>query len=273
VSVNGGGGRTSRCGPVRFVLDSPSVRILVSNDDGIGAPGLEALAAVLEKMGRVFVCAPESARSGSSSSLTLHEPLQVRRLGPRRWSVRGNPADAVKIALRELLPAPPDLVVAGINDGLNCGVNILYSGTVAAALEGAQYGIPSFALSRRQSGGAGFREEALRALRLVRGLHALRPREAVVFNINFPGGTPKGIRVTVAEPAPYRDRYHRRRDPRGRVYYWLSGEPPRRLRLDGRATDEWAVSRGYVSVTPLRRDLTDRDLLGDLERGIGTLAL
>lgn len=255
------------------MIDCPSVRILVSNDDGIGAPGLEALAAALRRLGRVFVCAPESTRSGSSSGLTIHEPLQVQRRGAGCWSVRGNPADAVKIALRELLPSPPDLVVSGINDGLNCGVNILYSGTVAAALEGVQYGIPSFAVSRRYSGRRDFGREARLAARLVRWLYDLRPREAAAFNINFPGGPPKGILATAAEPAPYRDRYHRRRDPRGRIYYWLTGGPPRRLRVDGHATDEWAVSRGYVSVTPLRRDLTDRRLLGELERGIHELDL
>lgn len=255
------------------MIDSSSVRILVCNDDGIEAPGLEALAEGLQDLGRVFVCAPESPRSGASSGLTLQDPLHVRRLGPGRWSVRGNPADAVKIALRELLPSPPQMVVSGINNGLNCGVNILYSGTVAAALEGAQYGIPSFAVSRRYSPRRDYRREARLAVRLVRYLYDRHRRKGIVFNINLPGGIPRGVLVTVAEPAPYRERYHRRRDPRGGVYYWLTGGPPRRLRLDGGATDEWAVSRGFLSVTPLRRDLTDHRFLVELRREIEDLSL
>ncbi len=248
------------------MVDSPPVRILLSNDDGVRAPGLHALAAALKKLGRVFICAPESVRSGVSSALTINEPLQVEEVSRDCWAVNGNPADAVKIALKELLPAPPDLVVSGINNGLNCGANIIYSGTVAAALEGALYGITSFAVSRTFSGSGGYGAESRLAARLVRRLAALHPRAAGVFNINLPKGRPRGAIATVAEPAPYNDGYRRRRDPRGRAYYWLSGEPPRKLGLNGRATDEWAVARGYVSVTPLRRDLTDLRLLDDLER-------
>ena len=242
------------------------MRILLSNDDGVHAPGLHALAAALRKLGRVFICAPESVRSGASSGLTIHKPLQAPRIARDCWAVSGNPADAVKLALRELLPARPDIVVSGINNGLNTGSNIVYSGTVAAALEGALYGITSFAVSREFTDDEDYREEARLAARLVKRLFALRPRAANVFNINIPRGRPRGVVAAAAELAPYRDRYDRRRDPRGRAYYWLRGEPPRKLLLDGRPSDEWAVCRGWVSVTPLRRDLTDLPLLEDLER-------
>ena len=248
------------------MVDSTRVKVLLSNDDGVHAPGLHALAAALRKLGRVFICAPDTVRSGASSALTIHEPLQVHRVAPDCWGVSGNPADAVKVALRELLPARPDLVVSGINNGLNTGSNIVYSGTVAAALEGALAGITSFAVSREFREDGDFRSEARLAARLVERLAGLHPRSSSVFNINIPRGRTRGVVVAAAELAPFRDRYHRRRDPRGRTYYWLRGEPPRRLRLDGRPTDEWAVSRGYVSVTPLRRDLTDLRLLEDLER-------
>jgi 5'-nucleotidase len=216
----------------------------------------------------VFICAPEGGRSGASSGLTIHRPLQARELSRDCWAVAGNPADAVKLALRELLPRPPDLVVSGINNGLNAGSNIVYSGTVAAALEGALYGITSFAVSREFADNDEFRAEARLAARLVSKLSRLHPRSAAVFNINIPRGRPRGVIAAAAEPAPYRDGYCRRRDPRGQRYYWLRGEPPRRLGRNGRATDEWAVTRGYVSVTPLRRDFTDLSLLEGLDRGL-----
>ncbi len=250
------------------MIHSLPVRILISNDDGVAAPGLHGLAAALRKLGRVFICAPEGGRSGASSGLTLHKPLRVHPAGRDCWSVSGNPADAVKIALRELLPARPDLVVSGINNGLNTGSNILYSGTVAAALEGVQNGITSFAVSREFSEDGDFRTEARLAVRLVARLAALHPRAANVFNINIPLGKIRGIVAAATELTPYRDRYERRRDPRGRHYYWLRGVPPRRLRNNGRVTDDLAIARGFVTVTPLRRDLTDPGLLEDLDRGL-----
>jgi 5'-nucleotidase len=241
-----------------------AVKILLSNDDGVSAPGLHAMAAALRKLGTVTICAPEGPKSGASSSLTLYRPLMVTEVAEGCWSVSGNPADAVKLALNELLGGRPDVVVSGINNGLNTGSNVLYSGTVAAALEGAQYGILSFAVSRKFADNEDFRAEARLASGLVARLarrHAGRP---VVFNINIPGGTPKGVQATLTEPTPYTDRYDRRQDPRGRTYFWLRGEPPRASEKNGRATDDWAVARGYVAVTPLRRDLTDPTLLDDL---------
>ncbi len=247
------------------VIHSPRVRILLSNDDGVTAPGLHAMAAALRKLGEVWICAPEGPRSGASSALTLYEPLLVTEVGKRCWSVSGNPADAVKIALTELVPARPDVVVSGINNGLNCGSNVLYSGTVAAALEGAQAGITSFAVSRKVSPREDFRAEAAAAARIVARLAARHPRSALAFNINLPPGRPRGVRAAATELAPYKDRYDRRTDPRGRTYYWLRGEPPRSWERNGRLTDEGAVAQGYVSVTPLRRDLTDPRMIVDLE--------
>jgi 5'-nucleotidase len=241
------------------------VKILLSNDDGVSAPGLHAMAEALRRFAEVDICAPEGPRSGASSALTLYEPLLVTEVAPRCWSVSGNPADAVKLALHELLSGRPDLVVSGINNGLNCGSNVLYSGTVAAALEGAQAGITSFAVSRKFSTRDDFGAEAALAARLVARLARRHPRRPIAFNINLPSGRPKGVRITTTEMAPYTDRYDRRTDPRGRTYYWLRGEPPRPFARNGRMTDEAAAAKGYVSVTPLRRDLTDPGLLADLE--------
>ncbi len=242
------------------------MKILISNDDGVQAPGLHALAAALRRLGEVSICAPEGPRSAASSALTLHKPLIVQEVSKRCWTLNGTPADAVKLALHELLDGPPDIVVSGINNGLNTGSNVVYSGTVAAALEGAQYGITSFAVSRKAALSEDFRSEAKVAAGLIARLAARYPRTPTVFNINLPTGKPRGVEVTATEMTPYDDVYDRRRDPRGRTYFWLRGTPPRNVQRDGQATDDWAVGRGFVSVTPLRRDLTDPILLGDLSR-------
>jgi 5'-nucleotidase len=242
------------------------VKILLSNDDGVSAPGLHQMASALRKVGEVFICAPEGPRSGTSSALTLYAPLLVTEVAPRCWSVSGNPADAVKLALTELMGSRPDLVVSGINNGLNCGSNVLYSGTVAAALEGAQAGIPSFAVSRKVAENENFRSEAKVATDIISKLLSHGAGGATVYNINIPGGKARGIVSTTTELMPYTDRYDRRVDPRGRVYYWLRGEPPRQTRGNGHLTDEAAVARGFVAVTPLRRNLTDPKLLEHLAR-------
>lgn len=241
------------------------MKILLSNDDGVSAPGLHRMADALRPLGEVYICAPEGPRSGASSSLTLYQPLLVTEVAERCWSVSGNPADAVKLALNELVGSRPDVVVSGINNGLNCGANVLYSGTVAAALEGAQAGVTSFAVSRRASADEDCRAEARLAAKIIGRLAKRHPRSAVVFNLNIPPGRPKGIKATVTERTPYVDRYDQRTDPRGRTYYWLRGEPPRSACRDGPCTDEWAVANGWCSVTPLRRDLTDPSLVASLE--------
>lgn len=246
-----------------------AVNILLSNDDGVSAPGLHQLAAALRRLGEVFICAPDRVRSGASSALTLHEPLVAEERLPGCWSVSGTPADAVKLALHELMKEPPDLVVSGINNGLNTGSNVIYSGTVAAALEGIQYGYPAVAISRKFSEDDDFRAQSKFSARLVERLleNGVSPR--TVYNVNLPSGRPRGVKVTTTEMTPYDDRFERRRDPRGRTYFWLRGQPPRRLRKNGRATDDWAIARGFATVTPLRRDLTERDRLADLDRLFG----
>jgi 5'-nucleotidase len=242
------------------------VKILLSNDDGVTASGLHQMADALRRLGDVYVCAPEGPRSGASSALTLYEPLLVTEVGPKIWSVSGNPADAVKLALTELVGSRPDIVVSGINNGLNCGSNVLYSGTVAAALEGAQAGIPSFAVSRRAAPNDLYKAEAKVAAQIIEKLSAGPSGANTVYNINIPAGKTKGVVTATTELMPYTDRYDRRVDPRGRVYYWLRGEPPRQTKGNGQLTDEAAVAKGYIAVTPLRRNLTDETLLEKLSR-------
>ena len=242
------------------------MKILLSNDDGVTAPGLHQMADALRRLGDVYVCAPEGPRSGASSALTLYEPLLVTEVGPHVWSVSGNPADAVKFALTELIGSRPDIVVSGINNGLNCGSNVLYSGTVAAALEGAQAGIPSFAVSRKAAPNENYKSEAKTAAQIIEKLVGGPAGLNTVYNINIPAGKTKGVVTATTELMPYTDRYDRRVDPRGRVYYWLRGEPPRETRGNGHLTDEAAVAKGYVAVTPLRRNLTDESLIEQLSR-------
>ncbi|HZE95860.1 MAG TPA: 5'/3'-nucleotidase SurE [Planctomycetota bacterium] len=242
------------------------MKILLSNDDGVTAPGLHQMGAELRKLGEVYICAPEGPRSGASSSLTLYSPLHVTEVAPRCWSVSGHPADAVKLALTELLGGRPDIVVSGINNGLNCGSNVLYSGTVAAALEGAQAGILSFAVSRKVATNDNYRSEAKIAARIIETLSTSSTPGTTVYNINIPAPKCRGVVTAMTELMPYVDRYDRRVDPRGRVYYWLRGEPPRPSKSNGHWTDEAAVARGFVAVTPLRRNLTDESLIRDLSR-------
>ena len=176
----------------------------------------------------------------------------------------GTPGDAVKLAIHELLRRRPDVVVSGINNGLNTGCNVIYSGTVAAALEAAQVGITAFALSRPFAADDEFRSQAKLSARLVAALLPGRLGRRTAYNINLPPRkTPRGVRVTTVEMTPFEDRFERRTDPRGRTYFWLRGTPPRRLPRGGRPTDDAAVQDGYVSVTPLRRDFCDAALVDD----------
>ncbi|HEX7899362.1 MAG TPA: 5'/3'-nucleotidase SurE [Planctomycetota bacterium] len=243
------------------------MRILLSNDDSVAAAGLHQLAEELRKLGDVFIAAPDRVRSGASSALTIAEPILATEVGKDIWSVTGTPADSVKLAIHELMKRPPDVVVSGINNGLNTGSNVLYSGTVAAALEGAQYGITAFAISRPFGENDRFRSEAKLSAKVVAKLMSGRLGRRTAYNINLPPNKkPRGVLVTTVEPRPYQDRFDKRVDPRGRTYYWLRGTPPREVPRNGRASDDWAIENGYVSVTPLRRDLTDASLLDDAAR-------
>jgi 5'-nucleotidase len=258
------------------------MRVLLTNDDGIHAPGITALARLLRRKARVSVCAPLRQRSADSSSISLYEPLIVERRrerGALRVAVDGTPADCVKLALSELMDEPPNLVISGINDGLNTGSNILYSGTVAAALEASQFGIPAVALSREGGGDPDFRETALLGWRLARWLYRRGAEPRIVYNVNFPAlpaARLRGVLITRQEATPYQDAFERRVDPRGRTYYWLCGSPEARFRNffarnghDQDPTDAYAVANGYVSVTPLCRDLTSHDVLRTLRSGPG----
>jgi len=242
------------------------MRILLTNDDGVLAPGLMAMYRELEQLGSVHVVAPDSAQSAVAHAITLHAPLMVRRIHVRNefeaWSVDGRPADCVKLALRELLDEPPDLVVAGINDGANVGINVLYSGTVAAAAEGAFFGIPSVAVSLEHGQELDFREAAAIACRLIRQMVASGLGAGQLINLNIPAlgpQRPRGVKIVPQSTQVMEDRYERQSRSGGQECFWLRGDfgDP----TSQSDTDLHAIRDGYVAITPLHFDMTHTEQL------------
>src|SRR4051794_14056266 len=205
------------------------MRILLTNDDGIYAPGLRALLPELRKLGEVVVVAPATEQSAVGHSVTLMTPLIVQEVldenrQPLGWAVEGRPADCVKLALRELLAEPPDLVVSGLNAGSNAGINVLYSGTVAAAIEGAFFRRTSIAcsLEYKKVRPLDYAQAASHARAVIAQIMAKRPADGSLFNVNIPAlerGPVRGIKVLPQNVAPYVETFDRRTDPRGRVYF------------------------------------------------------
>lgn len=248
------------------------MHILVTNDDGAFAPGLRALSKELARLGKVTVIAPHFEQSGVGHSITLLAPLVVKAVddddgSPLGYSVEGSPADCVKLAILELMDRPPDLIVSGINSGANVGINVLYSGTVAAAIEGAFFKITSIAVSLELAEHFDYPHAAKDAVRVIERILAQRPPAGSLFNVNLPSfsrGAPKGVRVVPMSVGRHGEAFERRKDPRGRTYYWLTYAPP--YHLDGPDSDVSCLSDGYITVTPLHFDLTRHDRLADVTR-------
>ena len=240
------------------------MRILLTNDDGIHAPGLEVLEAIARRLSDdIWICAPTEEQSGAGHSLTLTRPVRLRRHDERRFSVSGTPTDSVTMALRKVMPAPPDLILSGVNRGANMGDDVTYSGTVSAALEGALAGIRSIALSQvytREGLGEAVPFEAAEAW----GARVLRPlldapfAERTLVNVNFPplgADAVKGIRVVRQGFHDYaRGSLVESTDPRGFPYFWFGLHGIEHT--PGHQTDLEAIADGFVSVTPLQLDLT-----------------
>lgn len=244
--------------------------ILVSNDDGIHAPGLLALAEALEAVGTVYVVAPDRERSTVGHALTLHRPLRAEQLAARRYRVNGTPSDCVNLGILGILPSRPSLVLAGINHGGNLGDDVTYSGTVSAAMEGTLLGIPSVAISLASDGEDGLRGAAgfgaaLVALILSKGM----PKDTLL-NVNVPA-QPTGVKVTKLGRRTYSEKVVEETDPRGKRYYWIGAGPP--LWEAGDETDFAAVQKGLISVTPLHLDLTNYQALEALKGWEEHLAL
>lgn len=236
-------------------------RILVTNDDGIHSVGLAQLATALEALGTVYVVAPMSEMSGASHSLTLSRPLRIRHVGERQWAVDGTPTDCVLLALNQILTADerPDVCVSGINYGANLGEDVSYSGTVAGALEATHLGVPSLALSLAARRDFDFTEATQFAVQAVRKVLQEGLPPGTLLNINLPPGPFKGARVTRQGMKMARPVITAHLDPRQKPYYWISEQYYGRDAETG--TDYQAVADGYVSVTPLRSELTDHRAL------------
>lgn len=248
------------------------MRILLTNDDGILAPGLEALYRAVSDFGEVDVVAPESQQSAAGHAISVRTPLVVHRVKVKDlfhgYSVDGSPADCVKLALLELLPQRPDFVLSGINAGANTSINVLYSGTVAGAVEAAFYGIPSIAFSLELSDVLDFGRASVIARALFANYAAQKPYRGMCLNVNIPAldkGWPEGVRVCPQAMVPMLDHYIKGGSPDGMSIYTLDGRMPNRDH-DAPETDLAAMLDRYVSITPLRFDMTDRTALPEVER-------
>ncbi len=253
------------------------MKILATNDDGIDAPGLRALVVALREVGEVVVVAPDHNWSAAGLTKTMHKPLRISKArfpdGSTAYTTNGAPSDCVALALLGILPQPPDLVVSGINLGANMADDILYSGTVAAAMEGVISGIPSLAVSLdtyeslQDPGGeeADFTYAAQFTARLV---HQMRERSlppGILLNVNVPSLLPSeiaGVEITRLGRRLYEGALVERRDPRGRSYYWIGGGKPGGVTEEG--TDIWALANKRISITPLQLDMTDHSLIAEL---------
>ncbi|MGH9430122.1 MAG: 5'/3'-nucleotidase SurE [Terriglobia bacterium] len=234
-------------------------RLLLTNDDGVQAPGLKALEDALSPLGEVMVVAPDREMSGTSQSLTLHSPLRVRQLDERHYSVSGTPADAVILALHRLLPERPDLVVSGINPGGNLGENVVYSGTVAAAMEATLHGVSGIAMSLASRQELNFSVAAAFAAQIAAQVLAEGLPPGVMLNVNVPRGEIRGISLTRQSRKVSQNIIHEKHDPRGRPYYWQDESVDvNRVEAD---SDYAAILAHRISITPLQADRTDNPSL------------
>lgn len=248
--------------------------ILVTNDDGITAPGLRMLIRIMRELGEVVVVAPDSPQSGMGHAITVDSTLFSTRVvidseegAPNEYSCSGTPADCVKLALREILDRKPDLCVSGINHGSNASINVIYSGTMSAAIEAGVEGIPAIGFSLCDYAWEANFQPAQQSVKTIAD-EALRHGipEGTVLNVNIPktDAEPKGIKVCRQARANWKERFDKRTSPSGKDYYWLTGEFE--VLDKGKDTDEWALAQGYVSVVPTQFDLTAYHTIPQLNR-------
>ena len=245
--------------------------ILVTNDDGINAPGIRALITVMNTIGDVVVVAPDSPQSGMGHAITLNATLYSKEVhldnGPQKeFSCSGTPADCVKLAIREMLDRTPDLCVSGINHGSNASINVIYSGTMSAAIEAGIEGIPAIGFSLLDYSLEADFEPAKKYIKLlVEECLAQGLPSGVVLNVNIPKLPQekiKGVKVCRQADAYWQEKFDKRTSPLGRDYYWLTGEFINKDK--GEDTDEWALANGYVSVVPVQFDLTAHHAIKDI---------
>ena len=234
--------------------------ILVTNDDGITAPGLRNLIHIMNEFGDVYVVAPDSPQSGMGHAITIDSTLHIESLviddGPQKeFSCSGTPADCVKLAVNEILDRKPDLCVSGINHGSNCSINVIYSGTMSAAIEAGIEGIPSVGFSLLDHNwNANFEETKKYVRQITKSILNNGLPQGVIFNVNFPKGPIKGLKVCRQAKANWIEEFDKRTNPQGKEYYWLTGKF---VNLDkGEDTDIYALEQQYATVVPVQFDLT-----------------
>ncbi len=244
--------------------------ILVTNDDGIYAPGIYALWKAMQSVGDVFIAAPETEKSAVGHAITLSDPIRVQKIKRKQdfigYAVNGTPADCVKLAVGALMDRKPDIVISGINAGANVGTSLMYSGTVSAATEGTILAIPSIAISLGSLISTDFNFSGKVAITMVKKVLKNGLPQGTLLNVNVPAvpeNLIKGYQITRQGDLHYREGFDRREDPRGRVYYWMTGqivEPVEQPDGDGHA-----LSENWISVSPVHYRLTNEDFLDDLK--------
>lgn len=241
------------------------MRILVTNDDGIHAEGIQALYKALDKIADVFVIAPERERSAVGHGITMHKPLFVKEINSssdhiKIWSANGTPSDCVKLGVEAMKDIKPDIIMSGINAGANLGIDILYSGTASAAIEGMILGIPSVAISLATYDHPDFTLAAQFSVNLAKKMVEQPLPEGTFLNVNIPPDADldfNRVAITTLGKRRYTNYFDKRTDPRGRTYYWLSGDVIEYN--EGKETDTGAVKQKYISITPVRFDFNDKD--------------
>lgn len=246
--------------------------ILVTNDDGINAPGIRTLISIMNTLGEVVVVAPDSPQSGMGHAITLNSTLYAEKVlidnGPQKeFSCSGTPADCVKIAIREILERKPDLCVSGINHGSNASINVIYSGTMSAAIEAGIEGIPAIGFSLLDyTWNANFENSKSYIKTIAEKVLKEGLQNGIVLNVNIPNiskETIKGIKISRQAKANWVEEFDKRKTPNGRDYYWLTGKF---VNLDsGEDTDEWALEHNYVSIVPVQFDLTAHQFIKELK--------
>jgi 5'-nucleotidase len=245
--------------------------ILVTNDDGIYAPGITYLASVAARFGDIVVVAPDKPQSGMGHAITINSTLRIQKTNYHKaqmeYSCSGTPVDCVKMAVNHILKRQPDLVVSGINHGSNSSVNVIYSGTMSAAIEGALEGTPSIGFSLCDySMEADFSQADRYVAGIIKASIGRSMGKGVCLNVNIPRlkeSEFKGVKVVRQAKANWVERFEERKDPYGREYYWLSGEFVN-FEPESTDTDEWALANGYISVVPTQADLTAHQFLKPL---------
>ena len=237
--------------------------ILVTNDDGINAPGIRALISVMEEIGEVIVVAPDSPQSAMGHAITINNTLYLNKISAENanvteYSCSGTPVDCVKLAVNEILKKKPDLCVSGVNHGSNSSINVIYSGTMSAAVEAGIEGIPAIGFSLLDyDWNADFDQIKPFIKKIVLEVLAKKLPESVILNVNFPKlktNEIKGIKICRQAKAIWMEKFDKRKTPFGKDYYWLSGEFVNQDK--GEDTDEWALANGYISIVPVQFDLT-----------------